>query len=84
VTFLLPVALTFAPDIRVWPFALLAWCLMTASFLPTVTFYRLRPVWALLLPLAAFFYTYATVLSAVRYWFGRGGLWKGRAQAKRT
>ena len=83
VTFLLPVALTFAPDIRVWPFALLAWCLMTASFLPTVTFYRLRPVWALLLPLAAFFYTYATVLSAVRYWLGRGGLWKGRAQAKR-
>ena len=83
VTFLLPVALTFAPDIRVWPFALLAWCLMTASFLPTVTFYRLRPVWALLLPLTAFFYTYATVLSAVRYWLGRGGQWKGRAQAKR-
>ena len=80
-TFLLPVALTFSPDIHVWPFALLAWCLMTASFLPTVAFYHLRPIWALLLPLAALFYTYATLLSAVRYWSGRGGQWKGRTQA---
>ena len=80
-TFLLPVALTFSPNIRVWPFALAAWCLMTASFLPTVTFYRLHPIWALLLPLAGLFYTYATWLSAVRYWLGRGGQWKGRAQA---
>jgi hopene-associated glycosyltransferase HpnB len=80
-TFVLPVALTFSPDLHVWPFALLAWCLMTASFLPTVAFYRLRPIWGLLLPLAALFYTYATLLSAVRYWLGRGGQWKGRTQA---
>ena len=80
-TFLLPVALTFSTDIRVWPLALAAWCLMTASFLPTATFYRLHPIWAPLLPLAALFYTYATLLSAVRYWLGRGGQWKGRAQA---
>jgi len=24
---------------------------------------------------------YATCVSAVRYWLGRGGQWKGRAQA---
>jgi len=54
---------------------------MTASFLPTVSFYRLRPIWGLLLPLAALFYTHATLLSAVRFWSGRGGQWKGRAQA---
>jgi hopene-associated glycosyltransferase HpnB len=83
-TFLLPVALTFSPANHVWPFALVAWCLMTASFLPTVAFYRLRPIWGLLLPLAALFYTYATLLSAVRYWSGRGGQWKGRAQARRA
>jgi hopene-associated glycosyltransferase HpnB len=82
-TFLLPVALTFSPNVRVWPFALAAWCLMTASFLPTVTFYRLHPIWAPLLPLAAIFYTYSTLLSALRYWLGRGGQWKGRAQAQR-
>jgi hopene-associated glycosyltransferase HpnB len=81
--FVLPLALTFSANIRVWPLGLAAWCLMTASFLPTITFYRLRPIWAPLLPLAALFYTYATCLSAVRYWSGRGGQWKGRSQAKR-
>jgi hopene-associated glycosyltransferase HpnB len=80
-TFVLPLALTFSANIRVWPFALAAWCLMTASFLPTVTCYRLRAIWAPLLPLAALFYTYATCLSAARYWLGRGGQWKGRSQA---
>jgi hopene-associated glycosyltransferase HpnB len=80
-TFLLPFTLTFSTNLHVWPFALAAWCLMTASFLPTVTFYRLRPIWAPLLPLAALFYTYATCLSAVGYWSGRGGQWKGRSQA---
>src|ERR1700747_2945674 len=33
-TFALPVLLTFCHSIHVWPFALAAWCLMTASFLP--------------------------------------------------
>jgi hypothetical protein len=79
----LPLILTFSTNLRVWPFALAAWCLMTASFLPTVTFYRLRPIWAPPLPLAALFYTFATCLSAVRYWMGRGGQWKGRSLAKR-
>jgi hopene-associated glycosyltransferase HpnB len=82
-TFVLPPTLTFSANLHVWPFALATWCLMTASFLPTVTFYRLRPIWAPLLPLAALFYTYATCLSAVRYWLGRGGQWKGRSQANR-
>ncbi len=84
ITFLFPVALTFAPNARIWLPALLAWCLMTASFLPTVTFYRQSPIWAPLLPLAALFYSYATLFSAVRYWLGRGGQWKGRAQATHT
>jgi hypothetical protein len=83
-TFLVPVALTFSSSVRVWPFALAAWCLMTATFLPTVTFYRLRPFWAPLLALAALFYIYSTFLSAVRYWLGRGGQWKGRTQAPST
>jgi hypothetical protein len=60
-----------------------AWLLMTLSFLPTVRFYRLSILWAPLLPLIAVFYTYSTWLSAVRFWLGRGGLWKGRSQAPR-
>ena len=81
VTFLLPVALTLAPHASVWFPALLAWCLMTASFLPTITFYRLSPLWSPLLPFAALFYTHATLLSAIRYWQGQGAQWKGRSQA---
>src|SRR5260370_15380715 len=65
-TFVLPLALTFSANIRGWPFPLATWCLMTASFLTTVTFYRLLAIWDPLLPLAARFYTYATCLSATR------------------
>jgi hopene-associated glycosyltransferase HpnB len=83
ITFFVPVALISNPHPLVWFPALLAWCLMSASFLPTVTFYRLAPLWALSLPFSAFFYSYATLLSAIRYWQGRGGQWKGRAQANR-
>jgi hypothetical protein len=35
------------------------------------------------LPVAVLFYGYATCVSAVHYWLGRGGQWKGRAQAPR-
>jgi hopene-associated glycosyltransferase HpnB len=80
-TYLAPVMLLFVHDSTARLLGLLAWLLMTLSFLPTVRFYRLSPAWAPLLPLTALFYSYATWLSAVRYWTGKGGLWKGRAQA---
>jgi len=57
---------------------------MAASFGVTVRFYGLPWPWALTLPVAAMFYGYATCVSAVRYWFGRGAQWKGRSQAKRA
>jgi hypothetical protein len=80
-TYLAPVMLLFVQDSTARLLGLLAWLLMTLSFLPTVRFYRLSAAWAPLLPLTALFYSYATWLSAVRYWMGRGGFWKGRAQA---
>lgn len=80
-TYLLPVALVFRGEPLVWRISFLAWALMTITYLPTVRFYGLSPLWAPLLPVAAAFYSYATCLSAVRYWFGHGGQWKGRAQA---
>jgi hopene-associated glycosyltransferase HpnB len=81
VTYLLPVIFTFGAQPVVWRLALAAWVLMAITYLPTVRFYRMSPLWAAALPVAAGFYTYATWLSAVRYWLGRGGQWKGRAQA---
>jgi len=82
--FVAPVALALSTNPKVWLPALLAWCLMSASFLPTIVFYRLSPIWSPFLPIASVFYTCATFLSAVRYWLGRGGRWKGRAQAQKT
>ena len=57
-----------------------AWLLMAIAYLPMVRFYRLNPLWALSLPLTATFYMGATLHSAIRFWAGRGGEWKGRAQ----
>jgi len=35
-------------------------------------------VWSLLQPVAALLFTLMTLSSAIRYWRGRGGGWKGR------
>ncbi|HET7108097.1 MAG TPA: glycosyltransferase [Candidatus Acidoferrum sp.] len=81
ITYLLPVIFTFGAQPAVWRLGLAAWALMAITYLPTVRFYRMSPLWAAALPVAAAFYTFATWVSAVRYWLGRGGQWKGRAQA---
>lgn len=81
ITYLLPVIFTFSAQPVVWRLGLAAWAMMAITYLPTVRFYRISPLWAAALPVAAAFYTYATWLSALRYWLGRGGQWKGRAQA---
>jgi hopene-associated glycosyltransferase HpnB len=83
ITYVPPVVLTFSAQPVVWRFSLAAWALMAFTYLPAVRFYGLSPLWAPLLPVAAAFYSYATCLSAVRYWLGRGGQWKGRTQAAR-
>jgi hopene-associated glycosyltransferase HpnB len=83
-TYIAPVAVLFGHDSIARMLGAAAWALMSLSFLPTVRFYRLWPLWAPLLPLVALFYSYATCVSATRYWLGRGGQWKGRTQAPRA
>jgi hopene-associated glycosyltransferase HpnB len=83
VTFLLPWFSFLSGEDPAWFLASTAICLMTVTFGVTVRFYSLPWPWALALPFAALFYGYATCLSAVRYWLGQGGQWKGRAQAPR-
>ena len=58
----------------------LASAAMTMTYSTIVRYYRLNPAWALTLPLAALFYLGATIHSALNYWTGRGGDWKGRFQ----
>jgi len=83
VTFLLPWFSFLSGEDPAWFLASTAICLMTVTFGVTVRFYALPWPWALTLPVAAAYYGYATCVSAVRYWLGRGGQWKGRSQAPR-
>jgi glycosyltransferase involved in cell wall biosynthesis len=80
-TYLAPIALLFAHEPVPQILGASAWLLMSLLYLLTIHFYRLSPAWAATLPLTALFYTYATLLSAVRYYLGRGAQWKGRSQA---
>ncbi|MDQ6683909.1 MAG: glycosyltransferase [Pseudomonadota bacterium] len=57
------------------------WALMAVVFLPTTRHYRVSPLWCLGLPAIAAVYLVFTVESALQHRRGRGGLWKGRAQA---
>ena len=82
-TYLPPIALLFAHNATPRVLGACAWLLMSLLYLPTIRFYRLSPAWAATLPLSALFYTYATCLSAARYYLGRGAQWKGRSQAPR-
>ncbi len=60
---------------------LAACVMMMLSFVPILRFYGLSALWAPALPLIALVYTAWTVESAVEHASGRGGRWKGRAQA---
>ena len=56
----------------------LTWLLMVWAYLPTIRLYKISWTWALLLPAIAFLYTLMTIDSAVKYYRGQGGAWKGR------
>jgi hopene-associated glycosyltransferase HpnB len=64
--------------VHVWPLGLVAWVAMTLSYLPVLRYYRMSPLWALLLPLSAVLYLGMTWSSALRYWRGIRSRWKGR------
>jgi hopene-associated glycosyltransferase HpnB len=59
----------------------LAWAMMALSFMPTLRLYRRPLIGALALPVIAAAYVAFTFDSALQYWRGRGGYWKGRIQA---
>ncbi|HXE91246.1 MAG TPA: glycosyltransferase [Terriglobales bacterium] len=83
VAYLLPPALVVSGRPLPAALGILAWAMMTTAYLPMARFYGLGWWWAVALPLVALFYMGATVYSALRYWAGRGGEWKGRVQDMR-
>jgi hopene-associated glycosyltransferase HpnB len=79
-TYIAPPMLLLSGDKLAASLGLCAWIISAVLYIPTVRLYR-APLWtAFCLPAIAMFYLIATVESAIRYWSGRGGLWKGRVQ----
>lgn len=76
----LPVALLFASG-TAQLFGIATCALMVLAYQPLLRFYRRSPLWGLALPLVAAFYLWCTLASARQHAQGRGGMWKGRAQA---
>ena len=59
----------------------LAWAMMALALAPTLRLYGRPLAGGLALPAVAAAYVAFTLDSAVQYWRGRGGYWKGRIQA---
>ena len=85
VTYLAPVALTLFADGFAQFAGLFAWALMACAFRPILRFYGMSGLrswlWAAALPAIAAMYMAFTLDSAYQHARGRGGMWKGRAQA---
>jgi len=84
-TYLAPVALTLLASGFAEFAGLFAWAVMACAFRPILRFYgvpRWRSwLWAAALPAIAAIYMAFTLDSAYQHARGRGGMWKGRAQA---
>ena len=81
VIFVAPPLLLLSGSVAAMALGAAAWLAMSLAYLPMLRFYR-GPIWlAPLLPLIALFYSAATIGSAIAFWRGRGGRWKGRYQA---
>jgi hypothetical protein len=84
-TYLAPVALSLFADGFAQFAGIFTWALMAVAFRPILRFYRMSGLrswlWAAALPAIAAMYMAFTLDSAYQHARGRGGMWKGRAQA---
>ena len=80
-TYLVPPLLLLSGALLPTALGAAAWALMFVTYLGMVRYYRLGAHWALTLPVAALFYVAATMHSALKYWTGTGGEWKGRVRS---
>jgi hopene-associated glycosyltransferase HpnB len=81
ITYLAPVALALLGSGVPQFIGIFTWLLMALAFRPSLRLYRLSPLWGLALPAIAALYMAFTLDSAYQHARGRGGMWKGRAQA---
>ena len=79
--FVLPLAGLFCTDPVTRLLAVTGIFLMAASYLPTLRYYAIHPLWCAAFPLAGALYLLMTWSSAWRYWSGAGADWKQRSYA---
>ncbi|MBT7951577.1 MAG: glycosyltransferase [Gammaproteobacteria bacterium] len=80
--FVLPVFTIFVTDLPILLVSVIAYLMMILSYLPTLKYYDLNPLWACTLPVTGALYLCMTWGSAVRHWRGTGAIWKNRAYAR--
>ncbi len=78
ITFIVPPLLSLFSTGLPRYLGLLTWLMMALSFIPTLRFYRISPLWSIALPGIALLYLYYTLNSAYQFLRRRGGQWKGR------
>jgi hopene-associated glycosyltransferase HpnB len=76
--FLAPPAALLWPEGAARLLGLAGYLLMVGIYVPTLHYYDLSPLWALLMPLVGALYLSMTWSSALRYWRGVRSKWKGR------
>jgi hopene-associated glycosyltransferase HpnB len=79
--YLAPPALSLFASGTARMLGLSSWLAMAFGFRPTLAFYRVSQLWGLAMPAIAALYLLFTLDSARLHRQGRGGFWKGRAQA---
>jgi len=80
-TYLAPVALSLLARGLPQLLGIAAWLAMAVALQPTLRRYRVSMLWGIALPAIAAAYMAFTIDSAYQHARGRGGMWKGRAQA---
>jgi hopene-associated glycosyltransferase HpnB len=81
ITYVVPLVFALFASGPAHVLGILAWLAMAVAFQPTLRFYRVSWAWGLALPAIAAAYMAFTIDSAYQHARGRGGMWKGRAQA---
>jgi hopene-associated glycosyltransferase HpnB len=81
-TYLVPPVMALLATGWAQALGIITWLLMAVSFQPTLRYYRASPLWGLALPAITVLYMLYTLDSAYQYAAGKGGVWKGRVQAK--
>jgi len=80
--FIGPLISPFASSLPVKLAGLSAYLLMALIYMPTLRFYSLSLLWALLMPLIGMLFLGMTWTSAIRYYRGQRSLWKDRRYTK--